>query len=374
MSTSTVTTPTPAVGSSAPAGQRLASSVRLPLLVGLVSLLLLAVALGGLAGQDRSKAGVPRAVLDADVALAVGAAGSVRRALNEGSDDLQQVVEAVEGRPLTERLLPVLRATGTVHRRYLGVGLVRAADGEPVLVATGDRLAAPLGALPDDRRVVRVLDDGRLVQTVPLQDGRGLLVAAVYDPAYLVPALRPNRGLHVLDDRGRAVAAPGGRGLNRVPADTDVQDGADRAERAPGVLARTVPGGGARVVAYAPVLGAGPAARAGLVVVADRVVPSGDGPRAAAFRLGGLFAALLLAGAALAAFGLLQSAVLGPVLGLRKQAERVAYGDLSAPVVVSRADETGTVGRALERLRLALIRSGVQDVTPHDVDPPRTET
>lgn len=358
----------PVGGSSAPAGQRLASSIRLPWMVGLAALLTLSAVVGLLAGRDPGQAGVQRAVLDAQEATAVGSAQQVRRSLNEGSDDLLQVARVLSAKEQDDTVpaalaITALRSTAQWHLRYLSLGLVDAATGRTVLGVPGEQPAAPLGRLPDDRRMVQVLDDGRLVESVPIRDRGGLLVAAVYDPAYLYPNLVPRpRAAYVVDDRRRVVAAPGARGLNQPLPGAALREAAEAGAATSGALASAAGPSLATVLAYAPVEGVGPAGQAGLVVVVVREVSVRDG--APTFRIGGVLAALLLALVTGALFWWLHVALMQPVLSLQRAAERVGYGDLSRPVVVNRYDEVGRTGRALERLRLALIRAQVQDLDP----------
>ena len=69
---------------------------------------------------------------------------------------------------------------------------------------------------------------------------------------------------------------------------------------------------------------------------------------------------VLLTLLALLIFGWLYLVVIQPILRLQHEAERLAYGDLSRPVEVVRYDEIGLVARALERIRILLIRRRAQ--------------
>lgn len=362
----------PVRGSSAPQGQRLASTVRLPWLVGLASLLTLSAVLGLLSGRDSSTAGVQRAALDAQEATAVGAAQQVRRSLNEGSDDLVQVARTlspyVEGDQVPSELArTVLEATAEWHLRYLSLSLVDAATGRNVLGVPGETAPAPLGELPDDRRQVVVLDDGRIVQSVPVRDDSGLLVAAVHDPAFLYPNLFPRPGaLYVVADDGRILAAPGAVGLGEALPTPLLRETAEVADGVSGATARPAGPGLSSVTAHAPVDGVGPGGDAGLGVVLVRDVATSGAP--VSYRVTGALAALAVGLTSIALFRWLHVAVVRPVLDLQLAAERVAYGDLSRPVEVTRYDEVGTTARALERLRLALIRAEVQDLHPTTTD------
>lgn len=358
----------PVRGSSAPAGQRLASTIRLPWLIGLAALLTLAAVVALLSGRDTRAAGVAHAVLDAQEAAAVGSAGQVRRSLNEGSDDLLQIARALEedvaGRLVDpQRAFTAVAATTTWHKRYLALVVADPRDGEAVYAVPGQEVPAPFGELPRDRRLVEVLPDGRLVESVPIGADAELVVAAVYDPAFLYPDLQPRPdAVYVVDDRQRAVAAPGARGLGQPLPDPDLQEAARLAEEGIGSIVRPRGPGAATVIAHAPVSGIGPAGESGLgLLLVDQVGTTGS---ATSYRVSGVLAALVLALATAALFWWLHVAVVGPVLSVQRAAERVAYGDLSRPVVVDRYDEVGTIARALERLRLSLIRAQVQDVSP----------
>lgn len=71
-------------------------------------------------------------------------------------------------------------------------------------------------------------------------------------------------------------------------------------------------------------------------------------------------AGVVLGVLALLIFGWLYIVVVWPVSRLQREAERLAYGDLSQNVEVIRYDEIGLIGRALERLRILLIRNRMQ--------------
>jgi len=353
-------------GSSVPAGKRLASTVRLPWLVGLAALLALSVVTGLLAGRDTSEAGVQRAALDAQEALATGVAQQVRRSLNEGVDDLRQAAQALEDdlddrAALEQHAATVLLATVTAHGRYLAVAVVDARTGFSVLGTPGQAPPDPLGELPDDRATVVVLDDGRIVESVPVGEGSGLVVAAVYDPTFLLPALRPAPdSVSVVDGEQRTLSSTTGVAPGGPLGDEDLRRAAERGAQISGTLARRLDERTATVVAYAPVTGVGIAGEAGLAVVLSQPVLTTGG--VASYRVPGVLASLLLGLTAVAVFRWLHVAVVRPVLELQRTAERVAYGDLSQRVVVDRYDEVGGIARSLERLRLSLIRAKVQDL------------
>jgi nitrate/nitrite-specific signal transduction histidine kinase len=84
--------------------------------------------------------------------------------------------------------------------------------------------------------------------------------------------------------------------------------------------------------------------------------------------------AIVLALMTIVVFGWLWILVLRPLLRLQGEAERLAYGDLSRNVEVIRYDEIGLIARALERIRILLIRQRVQrGKRPPQSKPPREE-
>lgn len=355
-------TPTPEV----PRGQRLASSIRLPWLVGLASLATVALIGVGLTLHERGERGVARADLEAQQATAVGTAQHVRRSLNEASDDLWEAARSLALGTVDDRV-PVglarqeLRALAARHQRYTAVAVVSAATGRAVVGAPGEPALAPVGRLPDDRRLVRFLDDGRLVASVPVRSRGDLLVAGVVDPLLLVPAFAPPPGL--------VLAGPSATARFEAPTVIDgltaeaLDDAVRRGRTSAGTLATDSGPGRAVVLAYAPVTGTGPAGAAGLsvVVVRELALPTGPAPD---FLVSGLAQSAALLALAGLVFWWLHLALIRPLIELQRTAERIAYGDLSKPVVVSRYDEVGEAGRALERLRLDLIRAEVQDLQP----------
>lgn len=321
----------------------------------------------GIGVRDLGEGGLPRAVLDAQKETAIGSAQQVRRSLNEGSDDLWDVARALVSQ-VQDQQVPAeqarreLGALTREHQRYLTLALVSARTGRPVLAPAGEALPGALGRLPNDHRLVRLLPDGRLVESVPLRSGADLLLAAVYDPVQLVPDLLPAAGFYLVGRSSSALFRAGTAGRDAV-IDGEVREAAHRGVRGAGTLTRPAGQGRVRLLSYAPVLGAGPAGEAGLAVVLVRetAMPA-SGTYSFLLPDLGRSAALLLVTALV--FWWLHVALIRPLLELQVTSERVAYGDLSLPVVVTRYDEVGEAGRALERLRLELIRAEVQDLQP----------
>jgi methyl-accepting chemotaxis protein len=76
-----------------------------------------------------------------------------------------------------------------------------------------------------------------------------------------------------------------------------------------------------------------------------------------------LFGLLLLV-LSLGVFGWLYAMVLRPLQRVRLEAERLASGDLQAPVEIRRYDEIGLIAHSLEQTRLLLISLPAQRSTP----------
>jgi methyl-accepting chemotaxis protein len=94
-------------------------------------------------------------------------------------------------------------------------------------------------------------------------------------------------------------------------------------------------------------------------VVATRSVNSFSLPQTEA-RRHAMLAGAVLGVITVLVFGWLYIVIVSPVMRLQGEAERVAYGDLSKSVRVIRYDEIGLIGRALERVRIGLIRARVR--------------
>lgn len=345
---------------------RLANSIRLPWGVGLAVLLLLALAVALLVGRtDDSPLAVPRAILDDQQTLAVAAAQSVRRSLNEGVADLNAYagVVAATGRGAGEPQTG-LRPFAAAHGRYTDVLLL---DGSGRVLAhegTGERVGLPRppydqariaapGGRPDGARP--------LVDEIAPMRVAGTPIAAIvgrYDPEFLRFPLQPaaSGSAWIVDRSGRVVGSLSDPPkLVRLPRAALREAAASAARGDSG--ARSTGGSLDRqeIIAHAPVTGFGAAGRLGWSVVTARSVTGFSLPATDARRQG------LLAGIAMAVFvacifGWLHIIVMRPITRLQSEAQRLAYGDLSRNVEVIRYDEIGLIARALERIRILLIR------------------
>lgn len=355
--------------------KRLASSVRLPWFLGVVSLLGLVAATAILGGKVDSGLIVPTAVLDAQQASTDSAAQQIRRSLNAGLQDLDQLSGNLGLAEKPGDLEPYLKDFAGRYKRYRSVYLldggrkvIARTGGEPHLDTVPDKVQEPgmTNALKIDSVPV-------VVQYAPvhLRDKRVATIAAEYDVSYLRSALdgvRPNT-VWVVDREGQVVASTSGfTAFQKLDRD-DLRRAATSAHDASGVA--TV--GGSRtardIVAHAPVHGEGAASALGWGVVTSRSVDTVALPQTQARRQALLFS-LVLAALTVIIFSWLMVVFLRPLRELVREAERLADGDLSEPVEVRRYDEIGLVGRALERMRVRVIREATRPVSPPLPPPP----
>lgn len=339
-----------------PRTYRLANTVRLPFAVGAAALLVVALGTSLLVGRVRAhELEVPGAVRDAQAAVATEVAESVRRGLNEGLDDVTQLSREIDRAPDRAAALAAFLA---IHGRYRSVQLI-GSDGR-VLAAAGAPVT-PAATFDDGgaRLVATVRSTGvTLAESAPVADGKRRVVA-MYDPSFLrfpIGVAAPGDAW-IVDRGGRVVS-----GLSAAAPATRLQGpGLDAAARRATAgrdgVAVTAGGRSSReIVAWTPIRGAGAAGDLGWGVVTVRRVDAaglgGTGTRSQAMAIG---AALALT--TIAVFWWMRMTILVPLLEMQREAERLAYGDLSAPVRVRRYDDIGMIGRALERCRILLIRS-----------------
>jgi HAMP domain-containing protein len=355
--------------------KRLASSVRLPWFLGVVSLLGLVVATAILGGRVDSGVIVPTAVLDAQQASTDSAAQQIRRSLNAGLQDLDQLSGNLGLAEKPGDLEPYLKDFAGRYKRYRSVYLVDGGrkvtartGGEPHLDPVPDKIQEPgmTNALKIDSVPV-------VVQYAPvhLRDKRVVTIAAEYDVSYLRSALdgvRPNT-VWVVNRDGQVIASTSGFTAFQQLDGADLRRAATSAHDASGVA--TVGGSQSAkdIVAHAPVHGEGAASALGWGVVTSRNVNTVALPQTQARRQALLFS-LVLGALTVIIFSWLMVVFLRPLRELVREAERLAGGDLSEPVEVRRYDEIGLVGRALERMRVRVIREATQHRQPPRPPPP----
>lgn len=357
--------------------RRLASSVRLPWALGAVAMLALAAVTGSLGGRIDSGVVVPTAVLDAQQASTASAAQQVRRSLNAGLDDLSQLGGSLAMAQQAGDLGGYLTDFAGRYHRYRSVYLIDANRHVVAKAGTGDPHPDAVPAKPAAAGMtsaVKIDSVPVVVQYAPvkLRDKRSLVVAGEYDVSYVRNSLD---GVHpatlwVVTSQGEVVASNSGFNAFEHLDSVDLRHAAEQAHQHSGV----VTAGGSRsardILAYAPVHGDGPASGLAWGVVTARGVDTVSLPQTQARRQAMLFAILLTA-LVLAIFGWLLVQFLVPLRQLVREAERLADGHVTDSVEIRRYDEIGLVGRALERLRIRLIREAtyLRTVQDHPISP-----
>ncbi|MGI8807291.1 MAG: HAMP domain-containing protein [Acidimicrobiales bacterium] len=350
---------------------RLANSIRLPIWIGGAILLLIALLTGALVGRvDEEELDVPDVLLDFQESVTQGAAQSVRRGLNEGVEDLQQFAGVIaKTDPAGEAEEASLKALADAHGRYRSLYLL---DGDRVVTSVGD--APELGPLKGTNLLAGagILDAREanglplIQQFAPVPGGKSRVVVGHYDHTFFRYALDPVApgSAWVVNRDGRIVAS-----LGRFAPFDELPSGvlrdAAKAATGGGSGARRAGGGidSATIVAYAPVNGPGPAGQLGWGFVTSRRIATLALPEVR-LRRQAMVVAVVLGVAVLAIFGWIWVVVVTPILRLQKEAERLAYGDLSKAVEIVRYDEIGLIARALERIRVLVIRQKMHERKP----------
>lgn len=344
--------------------------MRLPWLTGLVVLLLLAAGTAILIGRPRGTDTVPGAVMDAQLTITESSAQSVRKGVNEGIDDLDQLGQALAARAEPVEPAPLgreLEVVRVLHGRYRAAYVVDAAHA--VIAAQGESSRPDLlpAGIPTAAGMNDAVDTGArplIQQYAPATvAGRRIIVAGHYDVEFLrfpLEIARPGTAW-VVNRRGQVIVSTTGFSPFQLLPRASLRDAAARGGRGDsGAKIYTGSLDSSEIVAFAPVTGPGPAGQLGWSVVSARDVSSVSLP-ATDFRRQALLFAILLAILTALIFGWLNAMVLRPVRWLQGEAERVAYGDLREPIEIRRYDEIGHVAQSLERIRILLIRRRMQD-------------
>jgi hypothetical protein len=359
-------------GPSAPRAYRLATSIRVPWIVGVSALLLLAIASVLLLGRSPGgRVGVPRPVVDDQAVMTQEAAQAVRRSLNEGVDDLTEAAAFVgglnaltAGQPDQVTLRSALYSLASSHQRYVSLYVLRTdgqvlarlgTDPQPELLVTGPPFEDPGMEIHFGAN-----GEPTVAQFAPIpgSGNGGLALVGLYDPTFLqfpLEGFGPGN-LWIIDRQGRVVAAtPPGSSLRSIPARS--LDEAEARGKGGDTGATVVEN--EFIVGFAPVRGGGPAGSTGWVVVSSRRVAELPLPQLNARRQGLVFG-LILFMLTVFVFSWLYVVVIAPVLSVQREAERLAFGNLSEGVNVVRYDEIGLIARSLERIRILLIKRRVQ--------------
>jgi hypothetical protein len=368
----------PRRGPAAPRAYRLATSIRVPWIVGASGLLLLAVASVLLLGRSTGgTVAVSRPVIDDQAVMTQEAAQSVRRSLNEGVDDLAEAAAFVgglnalsAGAPDQATLRSTLESLASTHDRYVSLYVLRTDGGVLLSLGTQPRPDLLVTGPPFDRPGMEVAfgADGRPViaqfAPIPGSAGGGLALVGLYDPTFLqfpLGGFGPGNEW-IVDQHGRVVVtAPPGSSVPPIPANS-LNEAQGRGIA--GDTDATVVGN-EFLLGFAPVQGAGPAGSTGWVVMSSRRVAELPLPQFEARRQGLVFGLALLT-LTLLVFAWLYVVLIAPILSVQREAERLAFGNLAEGVNVVRYDEIGLIARSLERIRILLIRRRVQPVPPQE--------
>ena len=347
-----------------------------PPLAALPVLLALVAGLTVFAVGSDAQRGVPEAVLSSQQHIAEDGAVALQGAVDQSVTDLRTAAADFASVP-ADGMLSRLDRT---YRKWRGTAVVDRSTGR-LLAAQGE--AVPLGkvnlrGLPDNPPPRLVRDDSGvtrlLIFATLLQGGRQELLVASQSLKPPGISVGRNHTLDVVDRDGATLTSAGpGSGTDRAkrlagtaareaqgrgPSDTAAVGGFDGPS---GSLVRAADGNSRTAVGYAAVargLAAkeSPSSALGLTVVTT-VRTERHGAGTGDLRLALLAAAVLLALAAgvTAALHLL---VQRPVLRLRRDAQRIVSGDLTAPVRVPRFGEPARAAAALEALRRQLGGNG----------------
>ncbi|MFF4354005.1 HAMP domain-containing protein [Streptomyces sp. NPDC001530] len=286
----------------------------------------------------------------------------VRRALNEGSADLESVGSLIGNRTEPEAMEKVLERTLDENRRYRSLYVVDS-SGE-ILARKGKEPKMIRSHRVSDTRI-RLLGRGGkepvVVANADIPGRGGAQLVGEFRVEFLNALLtRPGMGVvRLVDDHSKVIAGNTGflafQGLPDDHLKDLVAASAQRLgkkARANGVLYREH---GVRIAAAAPFAGSGPAESLGWSVVswqpANRLaIPEYDAQNRT------VLAGLLGAAAAVACLGWLHIVVARPLRSLADRAEALAGGDRKTVLFPQHHDEVGAVTRSLE-----LIRQQLQD-------------
>lgn len=362
-----------------PRTYRLASSVRLPWFFGLMLFLLIALAAALLIGRTGNNVQVPQTVLNYQETVTQSAAQTVRRGANEGVEDLESFSATLspvlpddgeESAGLTEPL----RGVAQVQERYLQLYVINE-QGEIVANAANEEerdlsydpleIVDPFQntgmsfAWQDEQASVPIILQ---YATLPTQEGPDRAVVGWYDPAFFEYSLETAGAgeAWLVNERGQVIGARQGfTAFQELPRQALREAAARAADGESGTTVVSDSPSTPEIVSFAPVAGGGPAGSLDWSVVTARSVNSISLPETNARRQGLTIAAITALGAVVI-FGWLWLQVLRPLFKLQREAERLAYGDLSRGVEVVRYDELGLTARALERIRILLVRRRIQ--------------
>ncbi|MER5408501.1 HAMP domain-containing protein [Streptomyces sp. NPDC002769] len=315
-----------------------------------------------LVNRADSKAVVPQQLVSDQRERTDTLSDRVRRALNEGSADLESVASLIGNRTEPDAMGKVLERTLDENQRYRSLyvvdssGQILARKGKSPKVIRSHRVSdTPIRLLGQGGKEPVVVADAE----IPGRSGARLV--GEFRVEFLNALLtRPGLGVvRLVDDHSKVIAGNTGfLAFQELPDDHLADLAAASAQRlgkkarANGVLYREH---GVQIAAAAPFAGSGPAESLGWSVVswqaASRLaIPEYDSQNRT------VLAGLLGAAAAAACLGWLHIVVARPLRSLAERAESLAGGDRKTVLFPQHHDEVGAVTRSLE-----LIRQQLQD-------------
>jgi hypothetical protein len=321
----------------------------------LVALLILLAGFSALHLRE-PPASAPEAVIESQRELVENLASSLAATASQNVTDLRTAVTVSSPAPTPEQLLATVNQS---QPKWRGMALLDGAGGKP-LVTRGEPIPVP-DSVTGAAATPVLQPDGELwmLVTVPLPEDSGKVLAAATTAGIPSTPLDADlrQGLVLANQESQIVDF---RGTVPPTDDTAAQSLLASAAAAAGAgqtgsyVGEPSPDPGGRdiatVVAYAPVVSDGPAGTLGLSllsVVRAPVIEAGPAQQ-------GVRPALALIIVALAGFGLIRMALVGPVRRLRADALQVASGNLEHRTRLSHSKESRRIAAAVEFCRAKL--------------------
>jgi hypothetical protein len=299
----------------------------------------------------------PEAVIESQQELVENLASSLAATARQNVTDLRSAVTVSSPAPTPEELLATVNQS---QPKWRGMALLDRAGRKP-LVTRGEPIPVP-ESLADATATPVLQPNGELwmLVAVPLPGDAGKVLTAATNAGIPSTPLDADlrQGLVLANQASQIVDF---RGTLPATDDTAAQSLLASAASAAGAgqtgsyVGEPGPDAGgkrdvATVVAYAPVVSDGPAGALGLSllsVIRAPVLEAGPAQQ-------GVRPALALIILALAGFGLIRIALVGPVRRLRADALQIASGNLDHQVRLSHSSESRSIAAAVEYCRAKL--------------------
>lgn len=335
---------------------RTSASVWLPWTFGLVLLLSIAGGVITFGGRVGGGTAMPPAVLESQQSEATRTAQRVRRVLDAGLRDLDQLATTLALASSMPAFTDQIGRFAQRYKRYRSVYVldpnraVLAQAGYPPHPAAAPRSVERAGmsnAVELDRMPV-------VVQYAPvrLPGGRGAILVGEYAPAFLrhsLQAVRPATAW-VVNAKGEVVSSSVGFTAFQKLTSAGLRRAAEAARTQSGVTVTKNGQGAQEIIATAPVGGPGQTAALSWGVVTARAVSTVPLPQTRARNQAVMLGMTLLI-TTVGVFGWLYVLWLLPLRRLLKDTLRIASGDTGHRVQIRRYDEIGLIGCAVERIR-----------------------